>query len=108
MVNHGDHSFGKGCSRCGSTIRRIEREAAELSILVSTHRVTDGIEIAQNGIMTTPAVKIEDKIVHSGGIPSIIAGGVAARFAGFIRGALFLAIAVVFIYGLGIFLWPII
>lgn len=63
--------FGKGCSRCISTIHRIEREAAELGVPVILHKITDEIEIIQNGIMTTPAVKIDGKIVHSGGIPSI-------------------------------------
>lgn len=63
--------FGKGCSRCESTIHRIEREAAELGVAVTIHKITDEIEIIQNGIMTTPAVKIDGKIVHSGGIPSI-------------------------------------
>lgn len=63
--------FGKGCTRCESTIRRIEREAAELGVPVTITKVTDDIEIIQNGVMTTPAVKINGKIVHSGGIPSI-------------------------------------
>lgn len=63
--------FGKGCPRCESTIHRIEREAAELGVPVTIHKITDEIQIIQNGIMTTPAVKIDGKLVHSGGIPSI-------------------------------------
>jgi arsenite-transporting ATPase len=63
--------LGKGCSRCESTIHRIEREAAELGVPVTIRKITDEVEIIQNGVMTTPAVKIGDKIVHSGGIPSI-------------------------------------
>jgi len=63
--------LGKGCSRCESTIHRIEREAKELGIPVTITKITDEIEIIQNGVMTTPAVKIGGKIVHSGSIPSI-------------------------------------
>ena len=63
--------FGRGCSRCESTIHRIEGEAAELGIPVHITKVTDEVEIVKNGIMTTPAVMIGGKIVHSGGIPSI-------------------------------------
>ncbi|MBE2192227.1 MAG: thioredoxin family protein [Alphaproteobacteria bacterium] len=63
--------FGKGCSRCESTIHRIESEAQGLGVPVTITKITDEIEIIQNGIMTTPAVKIDNKIVHSGGIPSI-------------------------------------
>jgi arsenite-transporting ATPase len=63
--------LGKGCSRCESTIHRIEREAAELSVPISITKITDEVEIIKNGVMTTPAVMIDGKIVHSGGIPSI-------------------------------------
>lgn len=63
--------LGKGCSRCESTIHRIEREAAELGVPVSITKITDEVEIIQHGVMTTPAVIIDGKIVHSGGIPSI-------------------------------------
>jgi len=63
--------LGKGCSRCESTVKRIETEAAEMGVSVTLHKITDEIEIIQNGVMTTPAVKIDGKIVHSGGIPSI-------------------------------------
>lgn len=63
--------LGKGCTRCESTVHRIEREAAELGIPVQITKITDDIEIIKNGVMTTPAVMIDGKIVHSGGIPSI-------------------------------------
>lgn len=63
--------LGRGCSRCESTIQRIEREAAALGIPVSVHKITDEVEIVQHGVMTTPAILIGDKIVHAGGIPSI-------------------------------------
>lgn len=63
--------LGKGCSRCESTIKRIEREAAELGVPVTITKITDEIEIIQHGVMTTPAVMIDGKVVHSGGIPSI-------------------------------------
>jgi glutaredoxin len=42
-----------------------------MGVAVTIHKITDEIEIIQNGVMTTPAVKINGKIVHSGGIPSI-------------------------------------
>lgn len=63
--------FGKGCSRCESTIRRIESEAAALGVPVTIHKITDEVTMIQKGIMTTPAVTLNGKLVHSGGIPSI-------------------------------------
>lgn len=38
-------------------------------------------------------------------VPSVIAGGVAARFAGFIRGVFFVRLAVVVICTAGTFVW---
>lgn len=63
--------LGKGCSRCEATINRIAGQAAELGIPINITKITDEVEIIQHGVMTTPAVIIEGKIVHSGGIPSI-------------------------------------
>ncbi|HEX2753049.1 MAG TPA: thioredoxin family protein [Alphaproteobacteria bacterium] len=63
--------LGKGCSRCESTIHRIEQEAAELGVPVQITKITDEVEIIKNGVMTTPSVMIDGKIVHSGSIPSI-------------------------------------
>lgn len=63
--------LGRGCSRCESTIKRIEREAAELGVPVTIEKITDEIAIIEHGVMSTPAVMIAGKIVHSGSIPSI-------------------------------------
>lgn len=41
-------------------------------------------------------------------IPSIIAGGIAARFAGFIRGAFFVVLVVAFIYAACMWMWSLI
>lgn len=63
--------LGKGCSRCTSTIERIEREAKALGVDVQITKITDEIEIVKNGVMTTPAVMVGGKLLHSGSIPSI-------------------------------------
>lgn len=41
-------------------------------------------------------------------VPSAIAGGVAARFAGFIRGILFVGLALVVLYAVGTWIWSIV
>ena len=41
-------------------------------------------------------------------IPSIIVGGLAARFAGFIRGVFFVGLALIFIYAVCMSVWNII
>lgn len=62
--------LGKGCSRCTNTIQMIEAEAGKKGVPVNITKVTDEIEIVRNGVMATPAVIIDGKIVHSGGVPS--------------------------------------
>jgi len=62
--------LGKGCSRCEATIQLIEREAAKSGVPINIKKITDEVEIIQHGVMTTPAVIIDGKIVHSGGVPS--------------------------------------
>lgn len=62
--------LGKGCSRCEATVQRIEREAKDIGIPVSITKVTDVDQIIEHGVTTTPAVMINGKIMHSGGIPT--------------------------------------
>ena len=62
--------LGKGCSRCESTIQRIEREASALGVSVTITKVTEPAQLLERGVTSTPAVMIGGKIVYSGGIPS--------------------------------------
>jgi len=62
--------FGSGCKRCASTEDLIKIKAKELGIEIDLHYIKDPIEIASRGIITTPAVIIDGKLVHKGGIPS--------------------------------------
>ena len=62
--------FGPGCSKCRSTIGMIERVARELGVEVQITKTEDPVAIRQQGVMHTPAVMVDGKLVHSGGIPS--------------------------------------
>jgi arsenite-transporting ATPase len=62
--------LGKGCSRCESTIQRIEREAKDIEVPVTITKITDSDQITAHGVTATPAVMIDGKVVHSGGIPT--------------------------------------
>ncbi|MDR6539016.1 arsenical pump-driving ATPase [Variovorax soli] len=62
--------LGSGCSKCRSTIGMIERAAEAVGVEVEIVKVENPEEIKLHGIRATPAVVIDGKIVHSGGIPS--------------------------------------
>jgi arsenite-transporting ATPase len=62
--------LGSGCSKCRSTIGVIERAAQASGVDVEIVKVENPDEIRRSGVKATPAVMIDGKLVHSGGIPS--------------------------------------
>jgi arsenite-transporting ATPase len=62
--------LGSGCSKCRVTIGMIERAALVLGVEVEITKIQNPEEIQRHGVHATPAVIIDGKIVHSGGVPS--------------------------------------
>ena len=62
--------LGSGCRNCVNTANLIEKKAAELGVPVKIEKVTDMAEIMQAGVMSTPGVVVDGKLVHAGGVPS--------------------------------------
>lgn len=61
--------YGPGCNRCTTTAKMIEDAAASLGVEVDVEKVTDMAELARHGILSTPGVVIDGKVVHAGGLP---------------------------------------
>ncbi len=61
--------LGPGCKRCQATEEMVTAEAARLGVAVSVEKVTDYAAIAGYGIMSTPGIVIDGKVVHAGGLP---------------------------------------
>lgn len=61
--------FGPGCKRCETTETMVRDAAAKLGIEVAVAKVTDPREIAMAGVMSTPGIAIDGKLVHAGGLP---------------------------------------
>jgi small redox-active disulfide protein 2 len=62
--------LGTGCANCRNTTALIEQVAKDKGITVSVDKVEDIKAIMSYGIMSTPGVVIDGKIVHAGGVPS--------------------------------------
>lgn len=62
--------LGTGCSNCINTVTLIEEVARSKGIEISMQKVEDIKDIMSYGVMSTPAVIIDDQIVHAGGIPA--------------------------------------
>ena len=63
--------YGSGCKRCEATETMIKDAAARLGVDVEVEKVTDGKSIAMAGVMSTPAISVDDKLVHAGGLPDV-------------------------------------
>ncbi|MCA8880273.1 MAG: TM0996/MTH895 family glutaredoxin-like protein [Rhodobacteraceae bacterium] len=72
--------YGPGCKRCQATETMVREVAAELGVDVRVEKVTDIVAIAKAGVMSTPGVSVDGRLVHSGGLPdrSRVAGWLAA------------------------------
>lgn len=62
--------LGTGCANCNNTAKLIESIAAEQGVSVHVVKVEDTAEIVSYGVMSTPAVVINEEVVHAGGIPT--------------------------------------
>ena len=61
--------YGPGCKRCEATAEMVQRAANKLGLEVEVEKVTDPKAIALAGVMSTPGVAIDGKLVHAGGLP---------------------------------------
>ncbi|MCW9013123.1 MAG: thioredoxin family protein [Gammaproteobacteria bacterium] len=61
--------LGSGCANCKTTQKIIEDIAKEKGIEIELEKVEDIADIMGFGVMSTPGVVIDGKVVHSGGVP---------------------------------------
>ena len=62
--------LGTGCANCKSTIALIEQVAQAKGVPVTLSKIEELRDIMGYGVMSTPGVVIDGKVVHAGGIPS--------------------------------------
>ncbi|MFZ4551291.1 MAG: thioredoxin family protein [Aquabacterium sp.] len=62
--------LGSGCASCKNTIALIEAVAQEAGVGVQVEKVQDMAAIIGYGVMATPGVVVDGKVVHAGGVPS--------------------------------------
>ena len=65
--------YGPGCKRCETTEHMVRDAAARLGIDVDVEKVTDVKSIAMAGVMSTPGISVDGKLVHAGGLPDAAA-----------------------------------
>jgi small redox-active disulfide protein 2 len=61
--------LGTGCANCRNTLKLVEEVAAAKGAAVQIEKVEDMAAIVKAGVMSTPGVIIDGKVVHAGGVP---------------------------------------
>jgi predicted thioredoxin/glutaredoxin len=61
--------LGACCGNCGKVVSLIEEVARENGTALAVQQIGDMREIAAYGVMSTPAVVIDGKVVHAGSVP---------------------------------------
>ena len=61
--------LGTGCTNCKATMKLIEEAVAAQWLTVQVQKVEDIQDIMRYGVMSTPGVVIDGKVVHAGGVP---------------------------------------
>ena len=62
--------MGPGCARCKKLADMADTCAGELEMDYTLEKVTDINEIVSAGVMQTPGLVVDGKILHSGSVPT--------------------------------------
>jgi small redox-active disulfide protein 2 len=63
--------LGTGCPKCQSTEQNVRKALAELQVQAEVVKVTEINDMLARGIMWTPALVIDGKVVMQGKIPTV-------------------------------------
>ncbi len=62
--------LGTGCANCRNTVALIEAVAKERGAEITLEKVEELPAIMSYGVMSTPSVVVDGKVVHAGGVPN--------------------------------------
>jgi small redox-active disulfide protein 2 len=62
--------LGTGCANCQSTYKLVDEVARARGVEIRLEKVEDLKTIMALGVMSTPGVVIDGKVVHAGGVPA--------------------------------------
>jgi small redox-active disulfide protein 2 len=63
--------LGSGCANCQRLTALTEQALAELGQTIEVEKVTDYAQIAAYGVMSTPALVVDDQVLLAGRIPAL-------------------------------------
>lgn len=63
--------LGTGCSNCKALEKTVINAVAEMNVDATVEKVEDIVKIMKYGIMKTPGLVINDRVVLSGRVPTL-------------------------------------
>ncbi len=63
--------LGPGCPKCMSMEQNVRKAVEELAMDVEVEKVTDIQQIVQRGVLSTPALVVDGKVLLQGRNPSV-------------------------------------
>jgi len=63
--------LGPGCMNCKTLERRAREAVEQMKVDVLIEKITDLDGIASYGVMRTPGLVIDEKLVWQGGVPAV-------------------------------------
>lgn len=62
--------LGGCCGNCETVMKMVEEKSKELGVEIALSKISDMPTILGFGVMSTPGVVIDGKVVHAGSVPS--------------------------------------
>jgi small redox-active disulfide protein 2 len=63
--------LGTGCPKCEALAKNVAKAVRELGIEATVEKVTDIVEIADRGVMLTPALSVDGEIKLVGKVATV-------------------------------------
>ncbi len=63
--------LGPGCKNCQNLEKHTRQALADIGLTASIEKVTDYAAIAGFGVMRTPGLVVDDRVLVSGRVPSV-------------------------------------
>lgn len=61
--------LGTGCAKCKALVELVKQASEQTGVTIELEKVEDMAKIVGYGVMGTPGLVIDGKLVHSGSVP---------------------------------------
>ena len=63
--------LGQGCMNCVTLEKRVRTAVQELQLDAEVFKISDYAKIAEYGVMKTPAMVVDEKLIFYGKVPTV-------------------------------------